>query len=101
MPSPVSASPLDRHAAPTASSDRRSGRAITALVLGILALITCVIPIVSWILGIIAIVLGANARADIRRNNCLGANQAKAAIILGIVALLLATALVALAVSQA
>jgi Domain of unknown function (DUF4190) len=89
--SPASASPLDRHTPPTTTTGRRSGRAITALIVGIIALLTVLIPLVSWILGIVAIVLGANARADIRRNRCLGAGQAKAAIILGALALVVAT----------
>jgi lysylphosphatidylglycerol synthetase-like protein (DUF2156 family) len=98
--SPASASPMDSHSPPTATSGRRSGRAITALIVGIIAVPTALIPIVSWILGIVAIVLGATARADIRRNRCLGAGQATAAIVLGIVALVAATTVVALALAN-
>jgi hypothetical protein len=98
--SPVSASPLDRHTPPTATTGRRSGRAITALIIGIIALVTAFIPLVSWILGIVAIVLGANARADIRRNRCLGAGQATAAIVLGGLALVIATTIFVIALAN-
>jgi hypothetical protein len=98
--SPASASPLDRHTPPTATRGRRSGRAISALIVGIIAALTVLIPIVSWILGIVAIVLGATARADIRRNRCLGGGQATAAIILGALALVVATALFVIALAS-
>lgn len=83
---PSTASPLDAHAAPTRTSGRRSGRAIAALIVGIIGVVTVLIPIVAVILGIVAIVLGATAQSDIRRNGCLGAGQAKAAVILGSIA---------------
>jgi uncharacterized membrane protein YciS (DUF1049 family) len=50
-------------------------------VLGIL------IPIVGVIVGIIAIVLGATTAGDIRRRNLVGAGQAKAGMILGVIGL--------------
>jgi hypothetical protein len=94
---PVTASPLDTHTAPVKATGKRSGRATAALVLGIIAVLAVlVIPLVGWILAVIAIVLGATARADIRRNNCLGAGQARAAIILGVVAILVGIAEVAI-----
>jgi hypothetical protein len=77
------ASPLDRHAPPTESRGRRSGRATTALILGIISIPAALIPIAAWVLGITAIVLGATARGDIRRTGMLGGKQATAAMVCG------------------
>ncbi|MEA2310428.1 MAG: hypothetical protein QOE28_396 [Solirubrobacteraceae bacterium] len=86
-----SASPLDRHAAPVTDQANRSGRAITALVLGIISILGAVLsPLLGVILGIIAIVLGATARSDIRRTGQRGAGQAKAGWILGSVGIVVA-----------
>ncbi len=85
---PATASPLDAHRSPTASSSTRSGKATTAMVLGILGVLAgLLIPIAGIVLGIVAIVMGSNARSDIKRTGCQGAGQAKAGLILGIVAL--------------
>jgi hypothetical protein len=97
---PAAASPLDAHAAPTQTSGRRSGRAIASLIVGIIAVIAVLVPIVAIILGVVAIVLGATARSDIRRNGCLGAGQAKAAVILGCVAIAGAIGIIAIAVAS-
>jgi hypothetical protein len=83
------ASPLDRHAPPTAAQGRRSGRATTALILGIISIPAALIPIAAWILGVVAIVLGATARGDIRRNGLLGGKQATAAIVCGAIGIFL------------
>jgi hypothetical protein len=93
------ASPLDRYSPPTASTRERPGRAIAALVLGIIGVLTCLIPIVGIILGIIAIVLGATTRGDIKRNNLAGHGQATAGMILGIVAVLASVGIWAAAVA--
>jgi hypothetical protein len=82
-----SASPLDMHTAPTQSTSRRSGKATTALVLGIIGVIAILIPIVGLILGIVAVVIGSNAVSDIRRTHCEGEGQAKAGRTLGIIAI--------------
>ena len=78
-----SASPLDRHAAPVADTRKRSGRAIAALILGIISVLGALIPIVGVIIGIVAIVLGATAASDVRRHNLLGRRQAVAGQVLG------------------
>jgi hypothetical protein len=83
------ASPLDEHAPPTATQGRRSGRATTALILGIIAIPAALIPIAAWILGITAIVLGSTARADIRRDGLRGGGQATAAIVCGAIGIFL------------
>jgi hypothetical protein len=80
---PPSASPLDGYAPPTAGAGRRPGRALTALILGILSIPTALLAIVGLILGIIAVVLGATTRADIRRQRLAGEGQALAGLVLG------------------
>jgi Domain of unknown function (DUF4190) len=87
-PAPEAASPLDEFRPPTASTRERPGRAIAALVVGIIGVLTCLIPIVAIILGIVAIVLGATTRADIARNGLAGRGQATAGMVLGIIAVL-------------
>jgi len=88
----ANASPLDRHAPPTAGSAKRSGRAMTALIIGIISIPAAVIALLGVVLGIIAIVLGATARSDARRNRLLGEGQATAGLICGIVGLILGLA---------
>ncbi len=85
-PEPLpSASPIDAHRAPVQETRRRSGRAGTALVLGILAIVCAVIPLVGLILGIVAITKGASTAADIRRTGQAGRGQAIAGEILGVI----------------
>ena len=90
---PAAASPLDQHAPPTAPTAKRSGRAITALILGIISIPAGVIPIAAWILGVTAIVLGATARSDIRRTGMMGDGQATAAIVCGAIGITLGIAM--------
>lgn len=88
------ASPLDYHDAPVATgadAGERSGRAVAALVIGIVALPAAIIPLAGWILGVVAIVLGATARSDARARGRAGAGQATAGLVLGVLAVLLAT----------
>jgi Domain of unknown function (DUF4190) len=80
---PPAASPLDQHAAPTTPTARRSGRAMTSLILGIISIPAGLIPIAAWVLGVVAIVLGATARSDIRRNGLMGESQAIAGMVCG------------------
>jgi hypothetical protein len=84
--SQASASPLDSHASPVAGSARRPGRAIAAMIVGIIAVLCILIPIAGVILGIVALVLGSSARSDIGTGGN-GYAQAKAGFILGIVAI--------------
>ncbi len=88
---PVTASPIDEHPPPVQSTDGRSGRAVAALVLGIIAIPAAVMPLAGWVLGLVAIVLGLTARSDARRKGCRGGAQALAGAICGALALLLAT----------
>ncbi|MDP9386106.1 MAG: DUF4190 domain-containing protein [Actinomycetota bacterium] len=88
---PVTASPIDEHPPPVQSQDGRSGRAVAALVLGVIAIPAALMPLAGWILGIVAIVLGLTARSDARRKGCRGGAQALAGALLGVLALLVAT----------
>ena len=93
QPQPT-ASPLDYHEAPVATGSgagERSGRAIAALVLGIVALPAAFIPIAGWIIGIVAIVLGASARSEAKASGRPGVGQATAGFVLGLLAVGLAS----------
>jgi hypothetical protein len=83
---PASASPVDSHASPVAAGATRPGRAMAALIVGIIAVVAILIPIAGLILGIVATVLGSSARSDLR-GGAPGYGQAKAGMILGIVAI--------------
>ncbi len=82
-----SVTPLDRHTPPTVETRTRSGRAMAALIVGIIAVLGILIPIAGVVLGIVAVVLGATARSDIGRTGQSGHGQATAGLILGCVAL--------------
>jgi hypothetical protein len=82
----ASASPIDTHASPVAGTSRRPGRAIAAMIIGIIAVLCILIPIAGIVLGIVALVLGSSARSDIGAAGG-GYTQAKAGFILGIVAI--------------
>jgi hypothetical protein len=82
----ASASPIDTHTSPVAGTSRRPGRAIAAMIVGIIAVLCILIPIAGIVLGIVALVLGSSARSDIGPGGG-GYTQAKAGFILGIVAI--------------
>ena len=92
----TTASPLDRHASPvsdhpTTGGKTRHGRATAALIISILGIVFAIFfALLGLILGIIGTVLAATARGDIRRNRMAGGSQAKAALICGIIAIVLA-----------
>jgi hypothetical protein len=94
----ATASPLDRHAAPVADRGRTNGRAVAALVLGIVSIPTCIIWFVSVILGILAIVIGSMAKNDIARGGYTNAGQAKAGVICGIVGITLSILVIVVAI---
>jgi uncharacterized membrane protein HdeD (DUF308 family) len=96
----TSASPLDRHASPVASSSK-SRRGTASLVLGILALLTFLIPIVAVILGVIAVVLALSSRSECRRKSRPAPWQATAGLILGSLGILAALAFFVAAVASA
>jgi hypothetical protein len=90
------ASPLDRHTSPVADSGRRTGRAVAAMVLGIISIPTALIWFVGVPLGILAIVMGNIALTDARRSGFVNTGQAKAGIWCGIAGIVLSIALVAI-----
>jgi uncharacterized membrane protein len=85
----TSASPLDRHASPVASTSK-SRRGTASLVLGILALLTFIIPIIAVILGVIAVVLALSSRSSCRRASRPTPWQATAGLVLGSLGILAA-----------
>lgn len=99
----TTASPLDRHASPV--SDRpstggktRHGRATAALIVSILGILfAAFIALIGLILSIIGTVLAATARSDIERRGMVGGGQAKAALICGIIGIVLNIASMAVA----
>jgi hypothetical protein len=86
------ASPLDQHAPPTASTSGRSGRATTSMILGIISIPAALFAILGVILGVVAIVLGATARGDIQRRGLTNSGQAMAGLICGSIGLVLGLA---------
>jgi hypothetical protein len=96
---PAAASPLDQHAPPTTPTAKRSGRAMTSLILGIISIPAGFVPIAGWILGVTAIVLGATARTDIRRSGLMGEGQATAGIVCGAVGIAIGVAVFIVGVS--
>jgi len=95
----ATASPLDRHTSPVADSGRRTGRAVAAMVLGIISIPTAIIWFVGIPLGILAIVLGNVALTDARRSGYVNTGQAKAGIWCGIAGILIAIAIIVVAVA--
>ena len=76
----------------------RSGGALAALIVGIIAIpMGLIIPIVGIVMGIVAIVLGASAR----KSGATNSGQATAGMVCGGIGILLAIALIVAAVSIA
>jgi len=76
-----------------------AGLATTALVLGILAILTSFTVIGGVLLGILAIVFGVIAARRARRGLALGHGRAVAGVVTGIIGVLLAGLLIAVGVS--
>jgi hypothetical protein len=74
---------------PAPATGDRSGRALTAMILGIVSIPGALIALLGIVLGIVAIVLGTIARGEIRRGGLTNSGQAMAGIILGSIGLLL------------
>lgn len=77
------------------------GKAVAALVLGILAIPGVIIPFLGIVLGLLALILGLSARSQIRREGLTGSGQALAGVILGGIAIALAVAIIVAAVAGA
>jgi hypothetical protein len=91
---PATASPLDRHTSPVADTERRTGRAVASLVLGIISIPTFLFWPVSITLGVLAIVIGTMARTDARKMGYVNTGQAKAGVICGIAGIVLSIAFI-------
>jgi heme/copper-type cytochrome/quinol oxidase subunit 2 len=78
---------------------RGNGMAVAALVLGILALVTCFTVVGGVILGILALVFGFIARGRAKRGEAAGGGMAIGGIVTGILGLVVAVALIALGAS--
>jgi len=78
---------------------RGSGMATAALVLGILALVTCFTVWGGVLLGLLAIILGGIAVRRANRGEGFGRGRAIAGIVTGLIGLVLAVVLVAVGVS--
>lgn len=76
-----------------------AGMATAALVLGILAIVTCWTVIGGVLLGVLAIVFGVVAARKARRGEAGGHGRAVAGIATGAVGLILAVALIAFGIS--
>jgi hypothetical protein len=80
-------------AVPAAAGGRSSGRATTAIVLGILGILAGVfIPIAGLVLGIIGVVLGVSARGEMRRDGGAATGGATAGVVLSIIAIVVSVA---------
>ena len=87
---PSTSTPLDRHTSPVADTERRTGRAVASLVLGIISIPTFFFWPVAITLGVLAIVIGTMARTDARKLGYVNTGQAKAGVICGIAGIVLA-----------
>lgn len=85
--------------APGVPRARRNGLGTAALVLGILAVVTCWTVVGGVILGLVAIVLGVLGRGRARRGEADNGGMALAGLVLGVVAVVLSGALLAFGVS--
>jgi hypothetical protein len=97
---PTSASPLDRHASPVAST-AKSRRGTASLVLGILAAVTFLIPILAVILGVIAVSLAVTSRSACQRSGRPAPWQANAGLVLGSLGILAGLGIFIAAVASA
>ena len=84
-PQTSAASPIDRHAAPTADTKSNSGKATAALILGIVTVLVSWFPFVPLITGAVGIALGYTARGEIKSRGLKGLALANTGIALSIV----------------
>jgi hypothetical protein len=100
-PQTSASSPIDRHTAPTTDTPSSSGKATASLVIGIVALVLAWVPLAAWILGAIGIGLSVAAKSDITNRRLAGMGQAKAGMILCIVAMVIGTGIFIAALASA
>ncbi len=80
---------------PGAGAPPRNGLGIAALVLGLLALLTCWTLVGGIVFGLLAIILGIVGRGRAKRGEANNGGLALAGIILGVLGLLLSIAIIA------
>src|SRR4051812_22068771 len=97
----TTASPVEQHAAPTADTAQRSGKATASFIVGIIALLTSIIPVVGLVLGIVALALGTTSRTEIRRTGKTNAWMAVSGIAVGAIACVVAIAIFAIGLANA
>ena len=86
----TTASPIDRHASPTADTAARSGKATASFVVGIIGLIAAfAFAALGLLLGIIATVLGNVGRKEARAQRKSNAWMGQAGFWLGVAAIVL------------
>lgn len=86
-------------AQPGHGGPKKNGMGIAALVVGILALITCFTIVGGILFGLVAIVLGFVARGKVKRGEADNGGMAIAGIVLGAVGLVLSLAFIAFGVA--
>jgi len=91
--------PPPGYGAPAAGGGRRNGFGVAALVLGILALLSCWTVIGGILLGLLAIVFGVLGRGRAKRGEADNGGLAVAGAVLGLLGLLASVALIALGAS--
>jgi hypothetical protein len=89
--------PASAHRAETGARGGTPGKAVAALVLGIVGIMSAIVPFVGIVLGALALGLGLAARSQIRREGGSGDGQALAGIILGTLTLIIGVGILVLA----
>lgn len=72
----------------TAPPQPRNGMGTAALVLGILAILTCWLPIVGFVLGLIAIILGVIGRGRVKKMQATNGGAATTGLVLGVLSMI-------------
>lgn len=75
-------------AGPPPAQKPRNGMGTAALVLGILAILTCWLPVVGFVLGLVAIILGAIGRSRAKKLQATNGGVALAGLILGVLSVI-------------
>jgi lysylphosphatidylglycerol synthetase-like protein (DUF2156 family) len=99
MTQPPAEQPYAPPPGPGGSDSRPKGMAITALVLGVLALVLCWTIIGGLLLGLVALVLGIIAAGRAKRGAAGGRGMAITGAVLGVIGAVLAGVLVAIGAS--
>jgi uncharacterized membrane protein len=82
-----------------ANSGARNGLGVAALVLGIIALVTCWTVIGGVVLGVLAVVFGAIGRGRANRGEATNGGAAVAGLVTGLLGIVLAVVLVVVGVT--